>query len=134
MANGNMKSSKNRLSAAAATIALALTSCSASNNEDKLGKFLVASGKYRLYDCEQLARSAAGYISRERELAKAQAKAEAGPGGGVVSVLAYSGEYGLVRGNIDELRREAMEKKCDPMPPGLAPGSAGSGPNRQPAR
>lgn len=123
-----------RLALAGGTLLL-LAACGTTDpGEDRLGKFLVAPGKYRLYDCEQLARSAAGYIARERELAQAQAKAEAGPGGGVVSVLAYSSEYGLVRGNIDELRREAMEKKCDPMPPGLAPGSAGPGPNRRPAR
>lgn len=113
---------------------LLLAACGSVNDprEDRLGNFLVAPGKYQLYDCQQLAQTASGYITRERELREAKAKAEAAPGGEFVSALAYSGEYGQVRGNIDELRREVTEKKCDPPPPGLMPGSsapASSAPN-----
>lgn len=112
---------------------LLLAACGTTDQrEDRLGKFLVAPGKYRIYDCEQLGRVAAGYIARERELREAKAKAESGPGGELVSALAYSGEYGQVRGNIDELRREMTEKKCDRLPPGLTPDS--NAPRRTPAR
>lgn len=115
---------------------LLLAACGSVNDprEDRLGSFLVAPGKYRLYDCQQLADAAKGYIDREKELREARAKAEGSPGGELVSSLAYGGEYGQVRGNIDELRREAAEKKCDPPQPGQAPGSSGPGPGRARAR
>lgn len=107
--------------AAAVGMLLLLAGCGTTSDprEDRLGKFLVAPGKYRLYDCVQLAQAATGYITRERELRQAKAKAEASPGGQLMSSLAYDAEYGQVRGNLDELRREAREKKCNPPPPGL---------------
>lgn len=109
--------------AVAGGMLLLLAACSAGTSRDeRLGKFLVAPGKYRLYDCQQLAQAATGYIERERELRAAKAKAEAGPGGGLVSVLAYDAEYGQVRGNLDELRREAAEKSCPPLQPPTARG------------
>jgi hypothetical protein len=100
-----------------------LAACGSVNDprEDKLGNFLVAPGKYHLYDCQQLAQVSKGYIDREKELREARAKAETAPGGELVSSLAYGGEHGQVKGNIDELRREVVEKKCDPPPPGLMP-------------
>ena len=111
--------------AAAGGMLLLLAACGATGDpqQDRLGKFLVAPGKYRLYDCVQLAQAATGFITRERELREAKAKAEAAPGGEFVSAIAYSAEYGRVRGNLDELRREAAEKKCEP-PRSLVPGSS----------
>lgn len=111
-------------------MALLLAACSAgASRDERLGKFLVAPGKYRLYDCVQLAQASAGYFVRESELREAKARAEAGPGGGFVSVVAYDAEYGQVRGNIDELRREAAEKNCPPLQPPSARGT-GRGPVR----
>lgn len=110
-----------RLAAAGGTLLL-LAACTTNPGEDRLGKFLVAPGKYRLYDCEQLSRMAASYTVRERELRDVKAKAEAAPGGGFVSAIAYDAEYSQVRGNLDELRREAAEKKCE-LARSPAPGS-----------
>lgn len=107
--------------AAAGALALLLAACGSINDprENKLGNFLVAPGKYQLYDCVQLTQQSTGFVIRERELREAMIKAEASPGGGVVSAVAYRAEYGQVQGNLDELRREVTEKKCDPPPPGL---------------
>lgn len=90
-----------------------LSACGSSNrDEDKLGSFLVAPGKYVLYDCQQLNMTNAGYIGRRDVLRKAMADAEKAPGGGVVSLLAYRTEYGQVEGNLAEIRRDAASKNC----------------------
>lgn len=106
-----------------------LAACGSTSDREgsRLGKFLVAPGKYYLYDCRQLAVVAASYVTRDKDLREVKAKAEAGSGGGLVSFLAYDTEYAQVQGNIDDLRREVTEKKCDPPPPGLMPGSAAPG-------
>jgi len=52
-------------------------------------------------------------------LRQANAKAEAAPGGGLISAVAYSSDIGVVEGNLDELRREVKAKNCNPPPPGL---------------
>ena len=104
-------------------LAIALAACGSVSDpqESRLGTFLVAPGKYQLYDCVQLAQQAAGLIGRERELREAKAKAEAAPGGALISSVAYGTEYGQLQGNLAELRREVIEKKCDPPPPDLMP-------------
>lgn len=107
----------------ALALAFLLAACGSVNDpqESRLGSFLVAPGKYQLYDCVQLAQQAGGLITREKELRAAKEKAEAAPGGAFISSVAYGTEYGQLQGNIAELRREVIEKKCDPPPPGLMP-------------
>lgn len=125
-----------RLAVAGASVLL-LAACGATSDpqQDRLGKFLVAPGKYRLYDCVQINQMIVGFDARERELRDVKAKAEAGPGGAFVSVLAYSAEYGRVRGNLEDLRREAAEKKCEPpRTPAPAPAPAAPGRGRPAAR
>ncbi len=104
--------------AAAGGALLLLAACGSAGEtrDDRVGRFLVAPGKYTLYDCVQLAQTAKGYQERERELRIAKNRAEAAPGGQFMSALGYDAEYGQVRGNLNELRREAAEKKCDPLP------------------
>lgn len=105
-------------------LALLLSACASSNPpEDKLGTFLVAPGKYTLYDCVQLNAVNAGYEAREKDLRKLMAEADRSPGGGVVNLLAYRGDYGQVEGNLAELRREAASKNCVLKPP-AAPAAA----------
>jgi len=99
-----------------------LSACSSSNrDEDKLGTFLVAPGKYVLYDCDQLNMMDGGYRARRDVLRKAMADADKSPGGGVVSLLAYRTEYGQVEGNLAEIRREAASKNCTLKPATPAP-------------
>lgn len=114
-------------------LALFLSACGSSNpQEDKLGTFLVAPGKYFLFDCQQLNAAAAGYMNRRAVLRKAMADAEKSAGGGVVSLLAYRGEYGQVQGNIAEIRREAGTKNC--VIKEATPAPAAAPPSPPPAR
>lgn len=100
-------------------MALALSACSSQNSQDsRLGSFLVAPGKYQLYDCRQLTSLAAGFLNRQKELRAVNAKAEAG-GGALIAAVGYSTDIGIVEGNLDELRREVVTKNCNPPPPGL---------------
>ena len=107
-----------RARAAVSLVALLLLSACGSSNpqDDKVGTFLVAPGKYFLYDCQQLDAAAVGYQNRGEVLRKAMADADKSPGGGVVSLLAYRGEYGQVQGNLAEIRREAASKNCAAKP------------------
>jgi hypothetical protein len=103
---------------------LLLSACGSSNpQEDKVGTFLVAPGKYFLFDCQQLDAAAVGYQNRRDVLRKAMADADKSPGGGVVSLLAYRGEYGQVQGNLAEIWREAASKNC-PAKPATPPAAA----------
>lgn len=103
-------------------LALLLAACGSNNrDEDKLGTFLVAPGKYTLYDCIQLNTVNATYETRRRELSKLMADADRSPGGGVVNLLAYRTEYGQVQGNLVDIRREAASKNCVLKPVAVAP-------------
>ncbi|MBS0246090.1 MAG: hypothetical protein JSR61_05675 [Proteobacteria bacterium] len=94
-------------------LTLLVTACASNNpQEDKLGTFLVAPGKYVLYDCQQLQATASNFRERRDTLRKAMADAEKAPAGGLVSLLAYRGEYGQIEGNLAEIRREAASKNC----------------------
>lgn len=92
---------------------VALSACASSGpQEDKLGTFLVAPGKYVLYDCDQLNIMDAGYRGRRDVLRKAMADADQSPAGGLVNLLGYRTEYGQIEGNLAEIRREAASKNC----------------------
>jgi hypothetical protein len=105
--------------------AVTLSACSSSGpQEDRLGSFLVAPGKFILYDCDQLNATAAGYAGRREVLRKAMADADKSPAGGVVNFLGYRTEYSQIEGNLAEVRREAASKNCTlkaPAPPAAAP-------------
>lgn len=92
---------------------MALSACASSGpQEDKLGSFLVAPGKYVLYDCGQLNAMDSGYRVRREVLRKAMADADQSPAGGLVNLLGYRTEYGQIEGNLAEIRREAASKNC----------------------
>ena len=106
--------------------ALPLLSACASGNpqDDKLGTFLVAPGKYILYDCQQLNMMDANYRSRRDVLRKAMADADKSPAGGLVNLLGYRTEYGQIEGNLAEIRREAASKNCTLKSSAPAPAAA----------
>jgi hypothetical protein len=86
------------------------------SSDDKMGRFLVAPGKFVLYDCAQLAQQAATTGKREKELAALIAKAGPGSDGRLVSSIAYRPEYLEVHGEMNELRNAAAAKNCDLVP------------------
>ena len=105
----------------ALALALALPACA--GNDDATARFLVAPGKYVLFNCKQLTERATENLKRHQELEGLIAKAGAGTGGEMVSAVAYRPEYLSLRGDLMEIRREAVDKKCDGVP-GEAAGGA----------
>jgi hypothetical protein len=94
-------------------LAAGLAACTtAQSPSSESGSFLVAQGKYRFYDCGQLAKQAAASEKRQRELTALIAKAKQGAGGGLVSALSYEPDLAVARGELAEIRREKAEKKC----------------------
>lgn len=97
-------------------LAVLLTGCA---NDDSAARFLVAPGKYVLYDCAELQRASIKTAAREHELEGLMAKASTGAGGGLVNAIAYRPEYDSLRGDMMDLRQAAVDRKCD-FVPGIA--------------
>jgi hypothetical protein len=110
-----------RRTLAAALAALTLTAC-AGGNDDAAARFLVAPGRYALFNCKQLAQQAAVNVERQRELEGLMAQAGTGSGGRLVSSVAYRPEYLTLRGELSDMRQTAVDKKCD-FVPGEDPGA-----------
>jgi hypothetical protein len=99
-----------------------LAGCAVSG--EKASDFYVAPGKYVLYDCAQLAGTAARLEERDRDLSRLIARAKEGAGGAVVSALAYDPDYYSNLGELRDVQREQADKKCPPdlkAPPLPAP-------------
>lgn len=98
-------------------ISLALSVALAASLLSSCNSLFVTPGKFHLYKCEQLVPQTQSYVSREKVLRELIDRAKLAQGGGVIAAAAYGSEYAEVQGNIDELRKEAAEKKCNPQPP-----------------
>jgi hypothetical protein len=105
---------------AAALAALSLTACA--GNDDMTARMLVAPGKYALFNCAQLAEQGTANLKRQHELEGLTAQAGAGSGGRMVSAVAYRPEYLQLRGEMEDLRQTAADKKCK-FVPGEDPGA-----------
>lgn len=92
-------------------VALLLAGCVTTN--DPLSAALTAPGQYDLYDCPAIKVAATGIVVRQRQLEGLMAKAERGPGGGLINATTYQPEYVTLRGKMSELRRVAAENRCD---------------------
>jgi hypothetical protein len=99
-------------SLAAALSSAALCGCA---SEDAAGRFLVTPDKFVLYNCAQLSDAAQANFSRQQVLEKLVAKAGTGSSAVIVSDLAYRPEYLQLRGEMNEMRKAAAEKKCKPI-------------------
>lgn len=87
-----------------------LSGCAAS--DDASGRFFVQPDRYQLYSCRELAEAAQVASVRQVELEGLMAKAGPDASGRFVSTIAYRPEYLQLRGQMNEIRRTATEKKC----------------------
>jgi hypothetical protein len=95
---------------AAAFAAAVLTSACTMPDEQALT--MVNRGKYSLYDCHALGRTARDTKLREEELRTAIEKASRGPGGELIVASVYRSEYLTVKGEMQELELMANQKNC----------------------
>ncbi len=109
---------------AAALAALTLGACA--GNDDQAARFLVAPGKYVLFNCKQLAQQSEVNMTRQHELEGLMAQAGTGSAAQLVSTVSYRPEYLTLRGEMLDLRQAAADKKCK-FVPGAAPAAAASG-------
>lgn len=102
-----------RLTVALAFVTLVSACAGPSGSQDEsLGRFLVAPGKYTLYTCEDLAIQARSSAARMRELESLIARAGTDAGGQFVSAIAYRSELTEKRGELNEMRSAAVAKNC----------------------
>jgi hypothetical protein len=99
---------------AAALAALTLAACA--GNDDQAARFLVAPGRYALFNCKQLAQEAEVKVTRQHELEGLMAQAGTGSAGQLVSAVTYRPEYLTLRGELEDMRQTAAEKKCKVVP------------------
>ena len=76
--------------------------------------FLADPGKYDYYSCEQLAEQRKIAADRELELKLLMDKAEQGPAGAAVNVIAYQGDYLMAREELKVIDAATRGKKCGP--------------------
>ena len=94
--------------AVAGAMVATLYAGAASADDDKWSHFLVAPGKYILYNCQQLDVQAKMNQKRIAELEALMAKS----GSEFANAIAYKPEYLQLRGEMADMRREAADKKC----------------------
>jgi hypothetical protein len=110
MRDVNMRLAQTKMLTAAVLAALMLVGCAGSN--DQMASLLVTPGKYKLFNCAQLAAAYKGTTAQAQELKGQMAKAQTGAGGQAVDAAVYQPEYLMARGELNELRREARAKHC----------------------
>jgi hypothetical protein len=81
-------------------------------DDEAISKFLVAPGKYILFNCQQLDVQAKANQKRIAELEALMAKS----GNEFANAVAYRPEYLQLRGEMADLRHEAVDKKCKTAP------------------
>jgi hypothetical protein len=104
--------------------AVLLSGCAMS--DDTVSSFLVAPGKYVLYSCDDIARTAKATQARQKELEQLMAKAGTDPGAQMIASATYGTDYASARGEMKDLRAAAVERKCNFMPGVDAPDARAS--------
>ena len=95
---------------------------------------LVVHDKYTPYTCDEIAKERAAHATRERQLSALWQKADAAPGGAVVSAVAYSTELANVRSELRAADRALQAKDCPPPGTAPPPGAALPPPSPPPRR
>jgi hypothetical protein len=108
---------KHSIKFSVALAALLGSAAVASADDDKWSSFLVAPGKYILFNCQQLDQAAKTNQKRIAELEALMAKS----GNEFANAVAYRPEYLQLRGEIADMRRESADKKCKTAPGGAPP-------------
>jgi hypothetical protein len=101
-----------------------LSGCATAQSDDEaLSRFLVAPGRYVLFNCQQIAQQSKTNMERQRELEALMAKS----GSDLANAVAYKPEYLQLRGEMTDLRQTAADKKCKFVPGASAPHSQSGG-------
>jgi hypothetical protein len=103
-----------RLSGALALVALC-AACAAAM-EDPAGFTVVSQDKYDFMTCPEIIGNRNNLTARDKELNKLVEKANAEPGGIVVSALAYRSELVHNRAMMHAAERAAVKNSCDTKP------------------
>lgn len=100
--------------AIAGALAAALGAGTASADDAMWSHFLVAPGKFILFNCKQLDVQAKGNLTRMHELEALMARS----GSDFANAIAYKPEYLQLSGELADIQREAADKKCKAAPGG----------------
>lgn len=101
------------ISLRAAALGVALLCAACAGVGDPVGYAMVAQDKYDFHDCPRIKGAQTSLTAREKTLSDLVAKAEAAPGGVVVSALAYRSELTSVRAELRAANRAAQLNQCD---------------------
>jgi hypothetical protein len=96
---------------AACIAALALAGCSAV--DDPAGFSIVSQDRYDFMTCKEIVSNRNAQTARMKELGDRIEKAEASPGGFIVSAAAYRSEYVQARALAAAADRAARKNNCD---------------------
>jgi hypothetical protein len=104
---------KQVVSRAAATILIAggVAGCTGIG-EENWDNALAEPGKYTLYSCRDMETSISNTTARLTELEQLISRASQGPGGALMSAVAYQTEYRQSRAQLRALKLTAAEKQC----------------------
>jgi hypothetical protein len=95
----------------AAVLATSLSNCGSVSDPSAAGTF-TSPGKYNIYTCEDVERYLIASQARKTELEQLMSRASQGAGGELVNIVAYRGEYALVRSDLTELSKAKVDKQC----------------------
>jgi hypothetical protein len=97
--------------------ALALAGLTATCAGMDPGYSVVTQDRFDFMECPQIIGERASLTAREKQLSELAAKAEASPGGIIVSVAAYRSELAQARTQLRLAQQAAAQKGCDAKKP-----------------
>lgn len=98
----------------AGALALATLAVACDTIDGPAGYVVVTQDKYDFQSCPEIVAARNGLVASEKQLSDLAAKAEASPGGFIVSATSYRTELTMVRGRLRAADRAIAQKGCDP--------------------